>query len=492
MHPGESDAVFSPVELPCGRVLRNRFVKVALYEHLARLFGGPPNAYHCSLYAKWSQYDWGMIFTGNVQVSPDHLSLARDIVLPRELSEESVKPFRELADAMHGEREERPMAIMQLSHAGRQSPNILGGRLPFSRPLAPSSVRLGSSLKNNGLLSDLLHRIMFQVPNPMSVADINEVVDAFARGAKLAVLASYDGVELHVAHGYLLAQFISPKSNKRTDEYSCSPDNVLRLLHRIVSQIRATVPSDFVLGVKFNAADYADDLVAATESPALDHVRSIAGWGSVDFIEISGGDYEKPDFMTTSASPSARQALFADFSRHTVHVLADIPHAPLVLLTGGLASPAQLHAALAAHHTHLLGLGRAAVLRPDLPRLLKTQLADDAAAQHPFAPPPDLRLWSPWPWVLTCLPRIRLLGAGASMAWYVVMLRRLATRSPAAAGGALRADYSVGALGGILWMWAWFGPEFAGNSMKGHALAALLSVLFVGACVFCAHVNYHV
>ncbi|KAJ6624269.1 hypothetical protein B0H10DRAFT_2212992, partial [Mycena sp. CBHHK59/15] len=151
----------------------------------------------------------------------------------------------------------------------------------------------------------------------------------------------------------------------------------------------------------------------------------------------------------------------------------------------GLASPAQLHAALAAHHTHLLGLGRAAVLRPDLPRLLKTQLADDAAAQHPFAPR------------RTCASGARGHGAHVPSAYQAagrwrldgVVRRDAAAPSyaiPCGCGWALRADYSVGALGGILWMWAWFGPEFAGNSMKGHALAALLSVLFVGAC-FSAH-----
>jgi 2,4-dienoyl-CoA reductase-like NADH-dependent reductase (Old Yellow Enzyme family) len=65
-------------------------------------------------------------------------------------------------------------------------------------------------------------------------------------------------------------------------------------LHRIVTETRAAVTRDFILGLKINAADYADSNTAGKVSPALDHVRTIAGWGSVDFIEISGGDYEKP------------------------------------------------------------------------------------------------------------------------------------------------------------------------------------------------------
>jgi hypothetical protein len=145
-----------------------------------------------------------------------------------------------------------------------------------------------------------------------------------------------------------------------------------------------------------------------------------------------------------------RQALFADFAHHALRAVASIPHAPLILLTGGLATPAQLRAALSSQHAHLLGLGRSAVLRPDLPQLLK---------QHPdthvsFAPAPDLHVGDSASWILKRLPRIRLVGAGAAMAWYIVALRRLTTPEPARTP-----DYAVGALGGVWWMWVWVGPE---------------------------------
>ncbi|KAJ7765270.1 hypothetical protein B0H16DRAFT_1367650 [Mycena metata] len=448
------DPIFSPIVLPVsGRKVRNRLVKVSLYEHLATLFGGPPNQYHFQLYSKWSAYDWGMIFTGNIQVSPQHLCLARDLVLPNGLSKQNLKSFRQLASAMRGEREQQPLAIMQLSHAGRQSPNILGGRFPFTRPLGPSSIRLGSSLKHKGILSNLLHRIMFQIPRSMSLADIDDVVNAFVRGAKLAAQTGYDGVELHAAHGYLLAQFMSPKSNQRTDKYSCSPSNALRLLHRIVLVIRAAVPSNFILGLKLNAADYTD---SGEVSRALNHLRTIAEWRMVDFIEISGGDYEKPDFLTHSALPSARQALFAEFSRQALDAVESIPHGPLILLTGGLATPAQLHGALNSRHAHLLGLGRSAVLCPDLPAHLKQKCTPDS--HIPFGQQPDLGVGADaWHWILVRLPRIKLLGAGVAMAWYVVALRRLTTP-----GSPLRRpDYMVRGMGGIVWMWAWFGPELS-------------------------------
>lgn len=95
------------------------------------------------------------------------------------------------------------------------------------------------------------------------------------------------------------------QTNARTDEYSTHPDDVLRLLHRIVTSIRAVVPQNFILGMKLNVSDYVDTGPAetqrartasevASEDRALGHIRTIALWGGVDFLEISGGDYEKP------------------------------------------------------------------------------------------------------------------------------------------------------------------------------------------------------
>lgn len=103
----------------------------------------------------------------------------------------------------------------------------------------------------------------------------------------------------------LLAQFMSPKSNTRTDDYSAMPGNSLRLLNRIVTSIRAIAPPRFILGVKISSADYVeagsglasdekDDILSMEEERAVGHVKEIARWKMVDFIEISGGDYEAP------------------------------------------------------------------------------------------------------------------------------------------------------------------------------------------------------
>ena len=181
-----------------------------MYEHLASLFGGPPNSYHYDLYSEWAKHRWGMIITGNVEVSADHLSLGRDITIPKHITEENLVPFKKLSAAIHGlyssqgtipGNSNQTLAIMQLNHPGRQSSNFIGGRGLFKAPLAPSAVRVGGGGRQLGFMSSAIHALMFQTPRPMSHVDIDEMIQAFVRGAKVAHLSGFDGIQLHVAHG---------------------------------------------------------------------------------------------------------------------------------------------------------------------------------------------------------------------------------------------------------------------------------------------------
>ncbi|KAF8707605.1 NADH:flavin oxidoreductase / NADH oxidase family, partial [Rhizoctonia solani] len=277
------------VTLPCGKQLRNRLVKAAMYEAMANFGGGPPTQQHYELYSRWATGGWGMIITGNVQVCQSHLTLGRDVILPRTAAE--MECFRHWAYCMKSFSEKgSPVTIMQLSHAGRQSPRFIGGRNLWTPPSAPSAQPM---TPREGILSRLVFSILFQPPHPLDKVEIGSVVSAFVSGALVAYDSGFDGIQLHASHGYLLSQFLSIKKNGRTDDYG--PPNELKLLHDIVSTIRAEprIPDSFVIGVKLNAGDYAGD--QAAEEHALSHVRSIAAWRKVDFLEISGGDYESPD-----------------------------------------------------------------------------------------------------------------------------------------------------------------------------------------------------
>jgi 2,4-dienoyl-CoA reductase-like NADH-dependent reductase (Old Yellow Enzyme family) len=209
--PASHPKVLQPVALPSGLIMSNGLVKVAMYEHMASLFGGLPNAHHLALYNLWSQGGWGMIITGNVQVSRDHLTLGKDMVVPETITSNTLHSYKALARAMRPVSEQnlsknqgdvsmpRTLIIMQVSHAGRQSPIVLGGRFPFVPPLAPSALGLGRSA--SGWFARLTYKIGFPTPRIMSLQDIDSVVNRFMLSATLAHDAGFDGIELHASHG---------------------------------------------------------------------------------------------------------------------------------------------------------------------------------------------------------------------------------------------------------------------------------------------------
>jgi hypothetical protein len=170
--------------------------------------------------------------------------------------------------------------------------------------------------------------------------------------------------------------------------------------------------------------------------------------------------------MSPSAlSKSPRQAFFAHFSHNAMRALTASSEAvlktspPLILLTGGLRTLSQLETAITSRHTDLLGIGRVSVTCPDLPDVLRrmenVKGKQGGNAHALFAPEPNLTLgffgsarigrlvWS-------FMSSIQLVGAGAGMAWYVVMIRCLARRG---GEGRVQMDYNMGAVGAIFRMW---------------------------------------
>ncbi|KAH7344786.1 hypothetical protein B0J17DRAFT_636836 [Rhizoctonia solani] len=396
------------ISLPCGRELQNCFVKAAMYEAMANFGGGPPNQQHYELYSKWAAGGWGMIVTGNVQVCPSHLTLGRDITLPRNAAE--MESFKRWAHSMKLSSNSGAVAIMQLSHAGRQSPRFLGGRNPWTPPSAPSAQPM---TPREGIISRLVFSLLFQRPHPLDTIEIETVISAFVSGAAVAHESGFDGIQLHASHGYLLSQFLSVKSNHRADGYG--PPNELKLLHDIVFAIRAEprIPDSFVIGVKLNAGDYAGD--QATEEHALSHVRSIAAWQQVDFLEISGGDYESPDFM---ARENPRQAFFSTFSRKALECISGTEHnRPKIMLTGSIRSVDAIEDCLARKHAEIIGIGRPAILYPDLARRIITL--------KEFPPILDLPALPPW---MSNVVRVKLVGAGLDTAVWVRAMKRIACR----------------------------------------------------------------
>ena len=155
-------------------------------------------------------------------------------------------------------------------------------------------------------------------PREATLDDIDAVVAAWVHGARLAKEAGFAGCQLHGAHGFLLSQFLSPRTNRRTDDYGGSPEKRLALLKRLVREIRDVCPRPYCLSVKLNSADYMATGMGLSMDEGLGQVKWLVECGEVDLIEISGGNAENKTSKLHSMMPnpncSVLLLLFADLA----------------------------------------------------------------------------------------------------------------------------------------------------------------------------------
>ena len=161
---------------------------------------------------------------------------------------------------------------MELHHGGRQASITAHHR----RPIAPSAIP--STFMDPGT-----------VPRRMTRADIRRVVGDFARAAERCLAAGVDMIHLHGAHGYLLGQFLSPQSNRRSDSYGGSLANRARFPLEVLAAVRRVVGSDYPVGYRMSAAEYVEGGLEAQESARFAAMLADAG---IDLIDVAGGTYE--------------------------------------------------------------------------------------------------------------------------------------------------------------------------------------------------------
>ncbi|KAH7327573.1 NADH oxidase [Rhizoctonia solani] len=337
-----------------GKIAKSRFFKAALTERMSSWDqydpskrGVPPERL-VKLYEEWGKGGWGIIATGNVLVHPEHLEAAGNAILyePHE-TPERIEQFRKIAAAgkAHGS-----LMVMQLSHAGRQVPLFVN-----PHPVGASDIQLGHSMGKD-----------FGKPRALTVEEIKVIVNQFAYAAEIAHRTGFDGVQMHGAHGYLIAQFLSAVTNNRTDEYGGSNHNRARFLREIVTTIRARVPNpEFMIGVKINSAEFQD--VGIKPADAAELCQELEAM-KLDFVELSGGNYEKwiafdQEYIPRD-STKRRESFFTEFSEAiTPHLTKIVPY-----VTGGFRSAAGMADAVRAGSCAGIGLGRPATSDPYLPQ----------------------------------------------------------------------------------------------------------------------------
>lgn len=278
-------AISKPITLPSGLVLPNRLVKAAMAEGLCK--DGVPTPTLKSAYSVWADGGWGLVLTGNVHVDPRYLGQPGDISLQDGGGAAAqLAAWREWAAACRCAAGGSP-TIMQINHPGRQCPAGAGSRGFFEKAPAPSAVPLALG---DGLLAKLVSALVFGTPRAMTAPEVEDVVARFAAAARLSAEAGFDGVELHAAHGYLLAQFLSADVNRRTDAYGGSAVARAKIVVDIIRAVREATPAGFTVGIKLNSVDHQSE---SAFGDCLEQLQAIVDAG-IDFVEVSGGSYEDP------------------------------------------------------------------------------------------------------------------------------------------------------------------------------------------------------
>ena len=344
----------SELELPCGAVLPNRLAKAAMTEGLATPDGRPTPELE-RLYGIWADGGSGMLLSGNIIVDADHLERPGNVVIECEPDADMQARLARWAQAATRQGNH---FWAQISHGGRQTQKVVN-----PHPKSSSDVALA------------LPGGQFGQPTPLTTAEIADLVARWAIAARACKDAGFTGVQVHGAHGYLVSQFLSPRVNRRTDEYGGSLENRARFLLDIVAAVRAAVGPGFPVSVKLNSADFQKGGFDFSDS--LKVVRWLEA-ASVDLIEISGGTYEQPkllgvagqeaeDEQVVAPSTAAREAYFVDFAK-AMQAEVSVP----LMVTGGFRSRAAMEQALTSGAADVIGLGRPLCVDTDAPaRLLE-------------------------------------------------------------------------------------------------------------------------
>ena len=248
------------------------------------------------------------------KASENQLSVSDDTVIPG---------LQKLADVIHrnGSR-----AAMQINHAGSAAQKDVTGTIPMA-PSAVANPRRGD------------------MPREMSRTEMSDIVNAFKNASRRVKKSGFDAVEIHSAHGYLLNQFLSPLTNKRTDEYGGDISNRIRIHLQIIESVRSAVGPDFPVQVRLGASDYTEGGTTIEDSKIAAQAFEKAG---VDIIHISGGfvGYTPPGLLG--------QGFFAPLSE-AIKSVVSIP----VILTGGITEIEAAERFLSEKKADLIGVGRA-------------------------------------------------------------------------------------------------------------------------------------
>lgn len=258
-----------------------------------------------------------------------------------------IPKFKDLVDAIHGE---GAKVFVQLHHAGRQtSPASIFGMTPE----APSRVACP---------------VMDCIPDKMSNERVWEVIEEFGDAARRAKEAGADGVEVHGAHGYIIAQFMSNHANKRTDEFGGDFAGRMKFPQEIFKNVRKKTGEDFTMTFRFGYDEKVHGGRTLEESVAVARMAEEAG---VDAIHISVMTYASMQYM--SASPE----MPSGFNQFPTKTIKEAVHVPVISV--GRYNPYSAENSLLNGCADFISFGRASIADPEIPNKVKEGRLDEIA-----------------------------------------------------------------------------------------------------------------
>jgi 2,4-dienoyl-CoA reductase-like NADH-dependent reductase (Old Yellow Enzyme family) len=318
-----------------GMSLRNRLVRSATWEGMCAQDGRPTEKL-IKCYLDLAEGGVGLIVSGFTFVRREGKQMPGKMGI---YTDDFADEYRNLTSAVH---DEGGTIAIQLVHAGGQTDARNAGR----QPVAPSAVQVDQ---------------FPEIPSELTGNEIDDIVTAFGEGARRAKAWGFDAVQLHGAHGYLINQFLSPLTNRRTDEYGGSIENRSRFLLEVYRMVRETVGVDYPVLIKLNASDNLDGGLELDDAVYAAQKLSVAG---IDAIEVSAGtpaSGEKSPARQKINSPD-KEAYHLELARRIKEVVT----CPLMVV-GGFRSYEVAEKTVSEEGMDYIAVARPLIREPGLP-----------------------------------------------------------------------------------------------------------------------------
>ena len=334
--------LFSPCTIK-GKTIKNRVVVPAMVTSFGDESGsGNVTERYIAYHEARAKGGFGLIITEANLVTDKDRAFSRTIGL---WSENHITSHTALTTRVHNH---GALILAQLIHNGRQTNERAAGNKIY----APSAIK-------DPLSPD--------IPVELSIDMIEELVEAFSESALRAQKSGYDGVEIHGAHGYLVAQFMSMYTNKRTDKYGGNLMSMLRFPLEIIENIRKKCGDDFIISFRISSEEFVEGGLTIEETKAIVMVLEKAG---IDIINVSAGTYTSSEVIVPTFNMNIGWNVSA---AEEIKKVCSIP----VITVGRINDPIIAESVIKSGKADFVAMGRASLTDPELPNKAKDGRFED-------------------------------------------------------------------------------------------------------------------